>query len=575
VSASHSIPAVAYYRMSTGRQETSIPDQREAVQKLAEREGYHVVREYVDEGISGDDTEKRTAFLQMRREADQGDFDAILCWDQDRFGRFDTLDAGYWIKPLRDAGIQLVTVAQGKIDWQNFSGRLIYTVQQEGKHQFLVDSSRNVVRGMLTVARQGGWLGGVAPYAYRLDRRSVEHKKGTKDEKFLTPGPAEEIRIVRWLFTEYAYNGATLGDLMDQLNRQGTPGPGGKLWGKTSVHKILTRPIYAGVMAWNRRHEGKYHEVKAGEIASVARTRKGIRINGREEWILREVPHLALVDQEIFDRVQRRLVENRDSCTPNRGQRVFLLTGLLVCGHCGWPMHGAYLHRGGYNRYICGNYNIHRSQGGCQCNTVTESAMLDVLADKIATHFRQPEIVEALRAEIRRQEEAERKGQDNPVDSLNRRIADLDRKISAGTEKWLSAPPSLTEVIGQKLEEWRKERDRLHTERKELSRPAPTVEDLDAAVDRILKGMEKLRDNLDADPKGAKAVLREIVARIECRFDHVPYGKTRQKSVLTSGTIELREDLLLCRPVPLARPLTTVTPARASPEANLVATRRP
>jgi len=105
-------PAVAYYRMSDDRQDTSIPEQRPEVEALAAKNGYRIVREYLDEGISGDDTEKRQGFLRMLRDAkEQGNFKVILCWDQDRFGHFDALEAGYWIKPLRDAGVRLETVA--------------------------------------------------------------------------------------------------------------------------------------------------------------------------------------------------------------------------------------------------------------------------------------------------------------------------------------------------------------------------------------------------------------------------------------------------------------------------------
>src|SRR4051812_26230376 len=95
------VRAVAYYRMSTDKQEASIAEQRAAVTKLAAGRGYLIAREYTDEGISGDDTERRTGFLQMLEDARTlGDFDAVLCWDQSRFGRFDPLEAGYWVKPL-------------------------------------------------------------------------------------------------------------------------------------------------------------------------------------------------------------------------------------------------------------------------------------------------------------------------------------------------------------------------------------------------------------------------------------------------------------------------------------------
>ncbi len=146
------IPAVVYYRMSTDKQDASIAQQRIAVEKYAKEHGYRIVREYIDEGISGDATEKRFEFQRMIRDASGGTFQAIIVWDQDRFGRFDSIEAGHWIHPLRQAGVQLVTVSDGPIDWSDFSGRVIYTIKQEGKHQFLRDLSRNVLRGKLAAA---------------------------------------------------------------------------------------------------------------------------------------------------------------------------------------------------------------------------------------------------------------------------------------------------------------------------------------------------------------------------------------------------------------------------------------
>src|SRR6478672_3470298 len=81
------IPAVAYYRMSSEKQVASIPEQREAVARYAHDHGYHIIREYYDEGISGDDTKHRRQFQAMHKAACSGrDFGAILVWDSDRFG---------------------------------------------------------------------------------------------------------------------------------------------------------------------------------------------------------------------------------------------------------------------------------------------------------------------------------------------------------------------------------------------------------------------------------------------------------------------------------------------------------
>ncbi|MGD0384395.1 MAG: recombinase family protein [Thermoguttaceae bacterium] len=125
-------PAVSYIRMSSDLQEASPDQQRAEVVKLAAKLGYKITREYFDESISGDATEKRTAFLKMIKDAEEkADFAAILCWDQDRFGRFDSIEAGRWIHPLRCAGVWLVTVAQGQIDWNDFASRMVYSVVPE------------------------------------------------------------------------------------------------------------------------------------------------------------------------------------------------------------------------------------------------------------------------------------------------------------------------------------------------------------------------------------------------------------------------------------------------------------
>jgi len=77
--------------------------------------------EYADEGISGDNA-KRPGFQAMLRDAvEKRDFAAIICWDQDRFARFDSIKAGKYIDPLREAGVWLITKAQGVVDWNTFT----------------------------------------------------------------------------------------------------------------------------------------------------------------------------------------------------------------------------------------------------------------------------------------------------------------------------------------------------------------------------------------------------------------------------------------------------------------------
>ena len=105
----HSMPvnAVDYYRMSDPRQDTSIERQQSQVLPYALKQGYRIVRTHVDEGIPGDEIAKRKAFQRMLRDAQAGLFDVILCDDKDRFGRFDSIDLGEVVAPLRRKGVRL------------------------------------------------------------------------------------------------------------------------------------------------------------------------------------------------------------------------------------------------------------------------------------------------------------------------------------------------------------------------------------------------------------------------------------------------------------------------------------
>jgi len=120
------MPVAAYVRMSSNKQDTSPDQQRDHIATLAKRNNFEIVRWYEDLGISGDDIHRRAEFKRMISDASAGAFQKILCWSQDRFGRFDSIEAGEWVAPLRRAGVNLLTVADGEINWSDAIGRLIY-----------------------------------------------------------------------------------------------------------------------------------------------------------------------------------------------------------------------------------------------------------------------------------------------------------------------------------------------------------------------------------------------------------------------------------------------------------------
>ncbi len=378
------VPAVGYCRMSTDRQEASIPEQEKAIAEYAARQGYRIVRWYKDEGISGDDTRRRKAFLQMIADAgDRRDFDAIICWDKARFGRFDSIEAGYYIFPLRQVGIHLATVTEGVTDWNDSTHRIVGSVTQEGKHQQLIDHSANVTRGQLGAALNGSWNGS-APYGYRIE--------GDRKHKRLVLGDPAKVKVVERIFREFVKDNRSLNSIAVRLNADGVPSPTGRKWMHDSVKVILGNPAYTGDFVGSRWYYGKYHQIHhENNHAEVRKTRGAIRgRNPSEKWIIRPATHDAIIDRDTFDRAQAILAKGktgRNRVPPEKNPYVF--SSCLRCGRCGRNMAG--LTKGKYRYYECTDYKRPRpdpddpskDRPSCPGTTVREDVILSSLADHL------------------------------------------------------------------------------------------------------------------------------------------------------------------------------------------------
>jgi DNA invertase Pin-like site-specific DNA recombinase len=374
------IPAVGYLRRSTDKQEASIPEQRRAVQRYADEHGYNILRWYTDDAVSGDETEKRHGFQRMIADAkERHDFEAILCWDQDRFGRFSPHEASYWTWPLAQAGIRLVTTVRGPIDWNDFTEWLTYSVNQHGKHQFLRDLSRNVTRGLLEAARNGSWLGSI-PYAYRLE--------GPKKHRQLVLGDPAKVQIVQRIFREYVEERRAMMNIANRLNDEGVPSPGGRVkgWRWDTVKTILENPAYVGDYAGCHYSYGKYHTIDTRQETAA-------KSNGRcrrpeEEWIVRPDRHDAIIDRPTFNKAQAILARGKKGRSHRHTPETnpYVLSGLLRCGRCGEPLWGT--ENRAHRYYECGSHKYQR-QGqdpdarACEGTTVREDVVLRDIADHL------------------------------------------------------------------------------------------------------------------------------------------------------------------------------------------------
>ena len=538
-------PAVAYIRMSSGKQEASPDQQRAEVQKLAKRHNCKILREYFDSAISGDATEKRVDFKRMIADAEEkGDFCAILCWDMDRFGRFDSIEAGRWIYPLRKAGVWLITVGQGQIDWNDFAGRMMYSIQQEGKHSFLVDLSKNVLRGKIEAARKG--KGSTSP-PYGFDR--VYHdqvgnlvKRVPYGEKFSKPREwsmrfaisedAEIVEVVRWIFKTFAETDCSMTWLASDLNRRGVPSPKGKAWSIQTIESMLTKRIYTGANVFGEGRYGKYHHMgDNGEITS-GRSQPG----GECEPIVIEGVHDALIGQKTFQRCQDKRAERAVTGRKPRYSR-YLLSGVLRCGHCGGPLAGkGYSEGNGPRYYACVTGNTR--PGACSRYQIQQGPIEDYVLGVIEGRLFADDAVDRIKREIYRQAKAKPtfKGE---ARGLQTKIDALDRKISKGTENLLLASPDHMDDLSMMLADWKQERSQLQM-LLEKAATNPDGRTAEETAQRACDELKRLREHLKTgDPMRIRAVVKSLVNDVQLWWE--PYGKRNKR--LAHGVLQLRGGL--------------------------------
>lgn len=372
IATTNTIPAVAYLRRSTDKQEQSLGDQRLEVSRYAEEHGYQIVREYVDDAISGTSAEQRPGFQRMVSDAEAGDFKAVIVWNSDRFSRGDVTETEHYRYLLRKAGVTLLSVTEDYLHRESFDGDILRTVKQFQNRQFSISLSQNTLRGQVSAVQSESDPGRPCPYGYDREIvgpdgqvlyrvrfcpgrvREVLAVNGNvtatyrKGQSLRKPGKEckgrmalsspERVQVVKDIFA-WCLEGVGFKGIADRLNEKGIPSPRGNLWNFTTIKSLLMNPIYRGDLVWNRRTESKFYSVRKGRVDRMKSREQSAKpvLMPEDEWIVVQDAVPAIVTREDWDKAQAMVIKRRSAKGGKGKQRDrWLLSGVLVCGHLEW-----------------------------------------------------------------------------------------------------------------------------------------------------------------------------------------------------------------------------------------------
>lgn len=420
------MPNVALYaRYSSDLQNSqSIDDQFSLCRQFAERQGWKVVECYRDEAISGASIRGRDGIARLLDDARAGRFDTLCAEALDRISR-DQEDMAHVYKTLRFRGITLHTVAEGLADEMHIGlkGTMNALFLKD-----LAEKTRRGQRGRIEKGRSGGGLA----YGYDVVSDGKDGAGGRRVNE-------QQAIVIRRIFAAFA-RGETPSAIAAALNRETVQGPGGHSWGVTTIrgHRargtgFLNNALYRGELVWNRQRF----------IKDPITGKRQVRLNPEEEWVIKDVPHLRIIDESLWQAVKDRQQEVeqrhggvRDGVRKSREARALGLTiapsnlyRLLSCAQCGGEFCNVGRNRYGcaehYRRRICGN-------GKTVQRRVMEAAVRDILAETamlITHHAESLTDDEQMNAdEQRRQMERDRR----ELEKIDRRLQGLMSAIEDG-----------------------------------------------------------------------------------------------------------------------------------------------
>ena len=420
---SRDVTAFLYERLSRDDnlegESYSIGNQKKLLAKVAKEKGYTNLVHFLDDGISGV-TMDRPGFVEMIRQLEQGKAAAVFVKDLSRLGR-NYIEVGRLTEEFfPDHDIRLVAVSDN-IDTAEGENELA-PIRNLFNEWYARDISKkrrisNKIKG------NAGEPMGQPPYGYIKDPNDPKH--WIVDD--------EAAQVVRRVYS-MTLEGFGTEQIATQLEKDGVltpraywltkgikrPGKGKQQpptkWNSSTITKILSLQEYCGDILNFKTYSKSYKNKKRID-------------NDRENWVVFQDVHEAIIERAVYEQVQQKRGKIRKRRTNNGEHNMF--SGLLVCADCGSNLHFHFNQGNPEIKYFnCSNYKGNR--GTC---TSTHYVRVDFLEEVVLGEIRrlmkfaslyEDEFVKAVIGHSKQAEQTDRKLKEKELRTLLARDEELD-----------------------------------------------------------------------------------------------------------------------------------------------------
>ena len=352
----------------------SITNQRNKLTLYVKNQkAFELIDTYIDDGYTGTNF-NRPDFSRMIDDIEQSKINCVVVKDLSRFGR-DYIGVGEYLeKYFPNNSVRFIAI-DDNIDSLKGSYDMMMPVRNVFNEQYAADISRKVQSAFKTKQYNGSFIGAFASYGYIKDPN--DRNKLLVDEY-----PAS---IVRRIFKMYI-DGMGKIAISKQLNRERILCPSAykKLngqkytngqnindtyyWTYSTIHRMLSHEIYIGNMTQGKSHRNIKTKAKALP---------------RDQWIVVENTHDAIIDKETWESVQ--VLLTKDTRQIDFNQNISMFAGFISCGDCGRAMvKNTYKLKTGElsTSYRCGTYQRYGTSF-CKPHTIRHEIIEQVILEDL------------------------------------------------------------------------------------------------------------------------------------------------------------------------------------------------
>ena len=516
--------AALYMRLSKdddgAAESASIITQRKMLRSYAAEHGYVVFDEYVDDGWSGTNFD-RPDFKRMIGDIEAKKVNMVITKDLSRLGR-DYITAGQYTEIyFPSKGVRYIAIHDGYDSDSPYSD--IAPFKNVINEMYARDTSKKIRSAFATKMRDGAYIAAFAPYGYQKDPVDKNHLVVDR----------QSGQVVKRIF-RMAAEGAPPAEIARSLNERGIPPPAvyrcmthdgldvnayskRQEWTSATITKMLRNVVYLGHIA-----QGKTTKISFKSHLTLS--------NPRDEWIVVENTHEALVDQETFDLVRRRTMAR--TCE-KKGTFYNLFSGIAKCADCGRNMSTTGTRKKGSPANLtCGGYKLYGAEE-CSNHFIDYNVLYEIVQASLREQLaisRKERTAILENAQKKQAASAGRQERSKEISGIKKRLRELEGIIAKLYEDNAAGRLSNTRM-NKLLSKYEQEAEALEQRMAALQSEKATWEpSLQETREKLDKLLRQITDVAELTPK----LLFKLVDHIEIGQGHYEkgeHGKVKHQTV--------------------------------------------